>query len=393
VRVLVVTKIFPNAAEPLSSPFNRQQFAALGRRCEVEVLAAIPWFPAARAFARWSAAGRLTAVPRRDVIDGLAVEHPRFAYLPRAGVGLQGALYAASLLAPALRRRGRVDVLLGSWAYPDGVAAVALARALGVPAVVKVHGSDLNVIAKMPGAARNLRWALPRAARVVAVSRPLAEEVAGLGVVRERIDVVPNGVDGELFRPRDRAAARATLGVPADARVILYVGRLEPAKGVADLCEAFERVAARRPDAHLILVGDGSARAACAALAERWPGRVQVAGARPLAEVPTWMAACDVLTLPSWNEGTPNVILEALACGRRVVATRVGGIPDVVNDGELGALVPARDPEALATALTEAAATRYEPEAVAQKGARGGWAESAARLAASLERAVLSSQA
>ena len=172
-RVLIVTKIFPNAAEPLSSPFNRQQFAALGKRCAVEVLATIPWFPGARAFARWSSAGRL---------DGLPVTHPRFVYLPRFLVGSQGLLYAASVAAEALRRRGRFDVLLGSWAYPDGVAAVALARLLGVPAVVKVHGSDLNVIARMPGAAANLRFALPRARRVVAVSRPLADEVAAFGV-------------------------------------------------------------------------------------------------------------------------------------------------------------------------------------------------------------------
>src|SRR5215471_16974608 len=92
-RVLVVSKIFPNAVEPQSAPFNRQQLAALGRRCDVEVLATIPWFPGAGALARWTSAGRLTAVPPRDVIDDLPVRHPRVLYVPRFGHALSGALY------------------------------------------------------------------------------------------------------------------------------------------------------------------------------------------------------------------------------------------------------------------------------------------------------------
>jgi glycosyltransferase involved in cell wall biosynthesis len=387
-RVLIVTRQFPNAEEPFSSSFNRQQFAALAERCEVEVLASIPWFPGARAFSRWTAAGRLTGVPRRDEIAGLPVVHPRYLHVPRFGRTAAGALYAASMLREILPRRGRHDVLLGSWAFPDGVAAVALAKLLGVPAVVKVHGSDMNVIARTPAAARNLRWALPRARRVVAVSRPLADAVASFGVPRERIDVVLNGVDGDLFRPRDRAEARARLGHAGDARKwLLYVGRLEEPKGVLDLVEAFARVAARRADVRLVLVGDGAARAACErAAAGR--GDLLFAGARPLDEVARWMAACDALVLPSWAEGTPNVVLEALASGRRVVATAVGGTPDVVTGPELGELVPPRRPDALAAALSRAADATYDGAEVARAGARGGWRESALGLERSLRAAI-----
>jgi hypothetical protein len=174
-RVLVVTKIFPSAVEPLSAPFNRQQFAALGRRCQVDVLATIPWYPGAGLLARWSSAGRVAAAPRHEVIEGLDVHHPRTLFVPRIGHATWGPLYAASLAPEVARWRGKVDVVLGSWAYPDGFAAVVFARALGVPAVVKLHGSDINVIAKMPGPRRLVQWALPRAARVVAVSRALAD--------------------------------------------------------------------------------------------------------------------------------------------------------------------------------------------------------------------------
>ncbi len=389
-RVLIVTQQFPNSRAPFDSPFNRQQFAALARRCQVDILASIPWFPGARLFARWSAAGRMVGVPREEWIDGLRVEHPRYLYLPRFGRSLAGLLYAASLAAEALRRRGRYDVLLSSYAFPDGVGAVALARLLGVPAVVKVSGTDMNVLAKMPPVARNLRWALPRARRVVAVSRPLGDAVASFGVPRERIDIVYNGVDTALFRPRDRAEARAEVGHGGDARKwFLYVGRLEEAKGVLDLLEAFSRLARRRSDVRLVIVGDGRARAACArALAGGLGERVLLAGPRPLEEVPRWMAACDSLVLPSWAEGTPNVVLEALACGRRVLATAVGGIPDLITGPDLGELVPPHDPALLAEALGRAADTPYRPEAVARAGARGGWDESARRIEGSLRAAL-----
>src|SRR5687768_16899116 len=193
-RVLALTQIFPNAAEPLSAPFNRQQLAALGRLCELEVVAALPWFPGARLASRWSAAGRRLGVPRREVIDGLSVTHPRSLYVPRVR-SLSGGLYLASVAREVLARRGRVDVLLGTWAYPDGCAAVVLGRLLGAPVVVKLHGSDLNVTARMAGPRAQLRALLPRAARVVAVSRALRDEAIELGVAPERVRLVMNGVD------------------------------------------------------------------------------------------------------------------------------------------------------------------------------------------------------
>jgi len=388
-RVLVVTREFPNAIDPHFAPFNRQQFAALGRTCKVDVIAPVPWFPGAGFFADCSDAGRLLRVPREERIDDLSVIHPRYAYLPRVGHLAGGVLYAASLAREVQRRRGHYDVVLGSWAFPDGVAAVALARLLGVPAVVKVHGTDMNVLARKPAVAANLRWALPRARRVVVVSRPLGEAVASFAVLRDRIDLVPNGVDADIFLPRDRAAARSDLGQASDQRRwLLYVGRLEESKGILDLVQAFRTVALRRTDLRLVIVGDGSARPTCERAAEDLGDRVLVAGQRPLAQVPIWMAACDALVLPSWAEGTPNVVIEALACGRRVVATPVGGIPELIHAPDLGELVQARDPGRLAAALERAAETRYDPEVVSLKASRGSWADSARLLEQSLRLAM-----
>jgi glycosyltransferase involved in cell wall biosynthesis len=232
-RVLAITKIFPNAAEPLSAPFNRQQFAALATRCALEVMGTIPWFPGAGLLGKWSSAGKLASVPRAEVIEGISVRHPRTLFVPRLAHATWGPLYAASIAPALLPYRDKVDVVLGSWAYPDGFAAVIAARLLGVPAVVKLHGSDINLISKLPGPRRMLQWALPRAKKVVAVSRALADEVVQLGVPRDNVAIVMNGVDAELVHPRDRSAARAERGQPPRP-IARNLGNHKVEKGVDD---------------------------------------------------------------------------------------------------------------------------------------------------------------
>lgn len=389
-RVLAITKIFPNAAEPLSAPFNRQQFAALSRMCELEVLATIPWFPGASLLSRWSSAGKVAKLPRRETIEGISVRHPRTLFVPRAAHVTWGPLYAASLAPLVLEYRGKVDVVLGSWAYPDGFAAIAFAEALGVPAVVKLHGSDINVIATMPGPRRLLSWMLPRAAAIVAVSGELARKVEALGVAKEKIAIVGNGIDSDKFQPRPRDEARRRCQLQGDAPTIVYVGNLKEEKGVLNLADAFLALRKERPElgARLVMVGGGAMRGALEQkLAAAGPSAV-LAGPRPLEEVPHWMAAADVVALASWNEGTPNVLLEALACGRRVVATRVGGVPDVVTNSMQGELVEARQVPELAAALGRALATPYDPAAVAASRQGATWESSAAALRAVLARAA-----
>lgn len=382
-RVLVVTKIFPNRLEPLSAPFNRQQIVALSKipGVDVEVMATIPWFPGIGLLRGKSSAAALTEVPAHDTIEGLPVHHPRTLYVPKLGHALGVGLHAASLLPQIMLRRSKIDVLLGAWAYPDAAAVVALGQALRIPTVVKCHGSDINVVAERPSLRWQLARLLPRANQVIAVSNALGKKVAALGVDPTRIHVVRNGVNRTLFHPRDRATARQELGLAPDRRVVLYVGRLEREKGVVDLLDAFARLAPTNPDFDLVLLGDGKARGeAERRAATLGADRIRVLGARPLAEIPPWLAACDLSTLPSWNEGTPNVVLEALASGRRVVASNVGGIPDLLDDARLGRMVAARDVPALADALVAIGKEWYDPEIVASVGSQGDWNESARRV-------------
>jgi glycosyltransferase involved in cell wall biosynthesis len=286
-----------------------------------------------------------------------------------------------------MKYEGRVDVVLGSWAYPDGFAAVALAQLLGVPAVIKLHGSDMNVVAELRGPRMLLGWAMARAARVVAVSKPLRDKAIALGAAPGVVDVVPNGVDRARFHPRDRSEARRTLRI-GDGPMALYVGNVERHKGVVDLVEAFTHFREPGSRAHLFVVGDGAALGECRRIAESKGAPVTFVGSRRHDEIPTWLAAADALVLPSWNEGTPNVVLEALACGRRVVATSVGGVPDVVSTEAAGLLVPPKDPEALAKAMWSVLSRPYDPATVLAALRNPDWSESATMLYGSLCRAV-----
>ncbi len=386
-RVLVLTKVFPNAQEPLAAAFNRQQFRCLLSHCDVEVVAPVPWFPGAGLVGGRSGAGKLHDLPDFEWIEGLFVRHPRVFHLPRLDYSVASGLYFASLFPLFRRLRGQYDVVLGSFIYPDGIAATWMARALGVPAVVYALGSDINIAPKIAGVPAQLRKTLPRAGRIIAVSRDLAAKTIALGAPAERTVVIPNGVDRALFFPRDRATARQDLGLPADGRIVVYVGRVEPAKGIEELLSAFRTLAAQDPSVRLVVVGDGSLRGRCEAAGAELGGRVMAVGGRPLLEVSRYVAAADLLTLPSHNEGTPNVVLEALASGRKVVATNVGGIPDLVTEPALGELVPPRDASALAAALARVLADPGDPATIAAKGPVS-WDESARLLDAELRAAI-----
>ena len=390
-RVLAVTRIFPNRVEPLACPFQRRQLAALSRIADVQVMGVVPWVPGASLLGDRARVGKLSRVPAEDTIDGLPVVHPRAPYLPLAGPwlsALNGPLYLAGLVPHLAALRRRFDVVLGAWLFPDAWAAQHLARALGLPYAVKAHGTDVNVIARWPSVRALVQGTLRGAGAIIGVSRPMLGALEALGAPPERVTLVPNGVDRTLFQPRSRAEARAALGLDARSKVLVYVGRLEQEKGLHELCDALATIEKHTPGRYtVVLVGDGSLRKT---LEERRDAGLPlvVAGARPAEEVARFLAASDALVLPSWAEGTPNVVLEALAAGRPVVATHVGGIPDVVAHDHTGLLVPPRDAPALAAAI-ERATSRTWSEDTLTRAAPPGWDRSAADLLAALQRATL----
>jgi teichuronic acid biosynthesis glycosyltransferase TuaC len=380
VRVLALTQVFPNGQSPNFVPHIRRQCVALSKQCDLQVSATVPWFPGAAWLRRFRLRPEDPAkIPFQENVFGLEVKHPRALYVPKL-VFPSGAGYTVSLFRHVAACRGKVDVILSTWAYPDGFAAVLLGRLLGIPTVVQVIGSDMDVIGKMPSARLQMRLAFPWAAGVIAVSSHLAEECLALGARREKTRVIVTGVDRTAFAPRDRLAARAALGQPDTAKLVLFVGRLSREKGAADTLAAFEKLQQRLPEARLVFVGEGPLLSSLQVCAASSRGRIVVTGPCHESEVSRWLAACDLLTLPSYHEGTPNVILEALSSGRPVVATRVGGIPDLVSEPRYGELVEPGAVEDLANALAQALSRAWDADQVAACPSLYDWAENARRV-------------
>lgn len=340
VRVLLVTAAYPGPTDPARAPFLAELAEALAARFEVLVLA-----PRTHA-----------ADPRAERIsDRLRVERFSFASEGRAlksyGARPPPALlarYAAAALAAIARGAAWADVVYAHWAVPTGFLAALVAALARKPLVLHLHGSDVNLYARRSRLYGALaRFAVRRARAVLAVSDDLARWAREAGA--RAVEVAPMGVDAERFRPPtagERRTARAALGIADGARVAVFVGDDTPAKGRADVTAAVARLGAG------------------------W--RALVVAGVPHADVPRYLHAADVFCLPSRAEGAPVAVMEALACGLPVVATRVGAIPALVGAAGADLLVEPGDVEAIAGALARAAgrAAAAPPPALAAAAAR-----------------------
>lgn len=385
--LVVVTNLFPNPREPQRSTFNERQLLALAQTEPVEVVCPVSWVQKIR-FAR---RGELATIHACRSWRGIPVRYPTYVYMPRFLAWSRGVTMALSIAGACLAsvRVVKPRAILATWAYPDGFAAVLVGRFLRLPVVIKVHGSDVESL-REPGLRTSMAlWGLRRAAHVVSVSRYLRDRLLGHGIAPSAISVVHNGVDAEVFQPRGKQAARGELGVEPGRRLVLYVGNLKADKGLLDLLHPDAIDACREARARVAIIGAGPLRPRLEreirdrALAED----VLLLGSRPPAEIARWMNAADCLCLPSHHEGIPNVILEALSCGLPVLATRVGGIPEVVGEGA-GLLVEAMRPGALATGLRSVLAREWDRAAVRASNPAGGWAQSAASLKAAIDASV-----
>lgn len=377
-RLLIFSTLFPNAARPNHGVFveNRLRHLLASGAVEASVLAPVPWFPSTdRRFGDWA---RHAGVPHQEQRHGLTIHHPRYAVLPRIGMNVAPfLLYRAALTAARrlIAAGARFDAVDAHYMYPDGVAAVWLGRALGLPVVVTSRGTDVNLIPRHAIPRRLIQGAIRDAAHLVAVSAALAEVLIGLGAPAEKVTVLRNGVDTALFcPPADRGAVRAALGL--DGPTLLSVGLLIERKGHHRVIEAL----AALPGHTLLIAGEGPERAALEALAARLgvAGRVRFLGARPHAELPAIYGAADVLVLASSREGWANVLLEAMACGTPVVASPIWGNPEVVREPAAGLIAAANTPEAIADGVT--ALLRTPPARTATRAyAEGfGWEETTA---------------
>ncbi len=298
------------------------------------------------------------------------------------------AKYAALGARAALRAR-RADVVYAHYIFPTAAVAQAAARVAGIPYVVTAHGQDVRNLDR-PAVRRASAGPLRGAAALIAVSEHLAAGLRGSGLALPPVSVIDMGVDMSRFHPGDRDVARAWLGLPAGVPLVLAVGGLTDRKNPLGLLQAFARVRAARPGAMLAFVGDGPLAGAVDQGARRLGlgDAVVRPGALPHDAVSDWITACDVLALVSRVEPLGVVALEALASGRPVVATRVGGTAEVVPDPAAGRVVDPLDPVAVGAAILDLLDRPPAPAACREAAAPHALVRQAARVEAVLAHAV-----
>src|SRR5579883_49114 len=341
-RVLIVPKDFPSAHQPRTGIFVLRRMEALAKLgYELAVLRAVPWSPRA---ARWR---RYWDLPEYETIGGFPVHTVR-APIPPRFIGVE---YVPLFLQRALAREiaaFKPDVVHASFLIPSGQL---VARQQLAPSIVTSHGIDVHTwITHRPGMRRACTEALTKATRVTAVSRFLADRIRAL--VPREVDVIWNGGDERFFFPRDMREARERLGLPPERKIVAFAGTLMRAKGLFELVDAAAAFESERPI--LALAGTGPDRGALEQRAQDLGVDVRFFGHLDAAAVGQLFAAADVVTLPSYAEGLPNVVCEAMLAERAVVASTAGGIPEIVEDEKTGLLVPPRSAGALHRALRAA---------------------------------------
>jgi glycosyltransferase involved in cell wall biosynthesis len=376
-KILGLSCVYPNPAEPLLGGFVRARLERVADSAEVKVVAPVPVFD------YWSALhGKglfYAAVPARIEDGPIEVLHPRWVHPPFGSALLANLLYA-EIVRPVkrLRRRFPFELIDAHFAYPTGVAAGLLARAMGVPFLITLRGNE-TMYARRPGCRMLMRRELRRAARVICVSERLRDFALLLGVEPAKAVTIPNGIDKQRFHPRDRVQSRRACGLPENAPIVLSAGTLIERKGHHRVIRALHELRREGVEAHLAIAGaagrEGHYEAEIRRLVAEldMQSSVTFLGAVTPDRMPEVMSAADVLCLASTREGWPNVVHEAMGCGAPVVATDVGGVPDMIPSEAYGAIVPVDDAAALRDALWQALAKNWDREEIARMAGARSW--------------------
>jgi len=354
-RILAISHLFPHAEEPRYGIFVARQLLAL-RRLGVEITVIVPrvWCPAVlRQVNRWKGYNHTTAICEFDGLDIFTVPYirpPGNWYNNWSGLAVYMAAKSRIL---DLHKGKNFDLIYATDLFPDGDAAVRFGKLLNIPSSCLFIGGDVNITAgSTPALYKRFTTLVADLDGLLTCGMGVEEGIRA--VTSKEIVNVYGTVDLQEFSPLgDKSAARASLGVPKDAFIVLFAGYLMRRKGVYELLEAFSRLHQRASVGMLVMCGAGPEEAKLNKLAcDNNMGQVvKFAGDVTPDQMSQWMRASDLFVLPSYTEGMPNAVMEAMACGLPVVTTNVGGLPEAIGDCDGAILVAPRDVDALQLAM------------------------------------------
>lgn len=376
-KVLTFSTLFPNREMPGHGIFveTRLRHLVACGKVQSRVVAPVPWFPFRHPrFGKYASFAR---TPAEEMRPGIPVMHPRYPVLPKVGMTAAPFLLA-NAVKPVIQRiiddGYDFDLIDAHYFYPDGVAAVMLGQHFGKPVVITARGSDITLIPRHRMPRKMIHWAANHACGIITVCQALKDEIVRLGISADRITPLRNGVDLQLFHPVNRTKIRNQLGF--DGFTLLSVGHLVPLKGHDLVIAALPRLEGVR----LFVAGSGPECKRLEHLAQQLnvADRVTFLGPLPQAELRNYYGAADALVLASSREGWANVLLEAMACGTPVVASRVWGTPEVVAAPEAGILMHERSADGVVQAV-RALRERYPERAATRRYAeKFSWEETTA---------------
>ncbi len=361
-NLLFLSLSFPDADNPTRGTFNQGLCVALAQKHQVQVIAPRAWHEWLRSRLR----GRQFLPSSVAALSHMQIHFPVFGYLPRflprtSGQALWWSVRSSVKL---VERTFQPDAVISYWAYPDGSAGLRAAKYFGVPSLVIVGGSDVLLLPKESGRGWGVRGVLLELSAVVAVSAGLQRATVDLGVAADRVHVIKQGVNHDIFFPKDQQAARRNLGLPQDAEILVWVGRMVPVKNLDLLLSVMRRLVPTRPTLQLYLLGDGELRSSLQTRVkeEGLSAHIHFPGAATHDVLADWYRAANATVLTSHSEGLPNVLRESLACGTPFVTTDVGSVGEIA-DPTYSRVVPPGNTESFAEAVNDILHPRYREAA------------------------------
>lgn len=351
IAILTASTLYPNEAQPSHGIFVETRLRKLvaDGQVQAQVLAPVPWMPP---FIGYATLEGLRKVPSFAQRHGIEIVHPRYLVIPKIGMNISPyTLYLSmrSQLRRLLAAGARFDLIDAHYFYPDGVAASWLAREFNLPITITARGTDINLIPDYRFPRKLIVRAAQDADGIITVCQALKDRLVELGISADDITVLRNGVDLDLFQPRDRQALRKKMDLAGFT--MASVGHLIERKGHHHVIGAL----AELPDVTLLIAGGGPERGALEALATKLnvSDRVRFLGVLDQPSLCDVYNCADVTTLASSREGWANVLLESMACGTPVVASAVWGTPEVVASADAGRLMRSLDAAGVVAALAE----------------------------------------
>ena len=374
-QILTFTSLFPDSSRPNFGIFVYQRMAHVARLPgnSITVVAPVPYMPS---WIPGTKARKYRAVPGEEKFGELVVYHPRYPLIPKVGLTLHGLLMFLGAYSTVRRlvAQQHFDCIDAHFIYPDAFAAVLLGKAFGIPVIASARGTDINLYPTIRHIRPLLKWTLQHADGLIGVCSALSQEMIALGARPERVGTIGNGVDPSRFFPSGQTEVRNLLKIPNGRKIVLAVGSLVTVKGYHLLIPAVADLKRRGIPIRFYVAGEGPARHQLERMIHDLDlsDDVILLGNVPNDQLRNWYSAADVSCLSSSREGWANVLLESMACGTPVVASRIWGTPEVVVSDDLGLLVDLNS-EAIADGLSVALQRSWNRERIVSFARQRSW--------------------